>query len=266
MNKLPAPPAITLILALAFAVHPAHSEPSRASSPFPGLPPGEAYVYRVEEKIQGKSFLPPSKIIRSEHSFSAGKNENGQESLIHTCREISSDGARRVWVFKYRLHSGSIRQLGYSLDKFTPAGDRYHHEESWFGDPFYKLPPDTVHVVGVPFVLTGMDFKKGRTVSRHIYAQEGVPTAVRVKVEKQEHLKVPWKELETWKVKISVDKENTIKPGGVLGRLITQVLPEFTVWYEKSAPHRPVKITTEFGPLTPGRPRFVQELVEVVGY
>lgn len=264
MKKLPACIAITAVAAFTFAFSPAYSEPRLNPLPRPLITPDETYVYRVREKIHGKSFLTPSKPVHSEHLFSLDKNDNDKANIIHTCREIRSDGAKQVWVFKYRTTSGGIRSLGYVLDRFTPMGKNYYHEESWFGDDFYRLPGDTVHLVSVPFALTGLDFAKGETASLHIYTQEGVPTAVRAKVEKQERLKTPRKELETWKVKVTPDEENMTKPRGILGQLITHVLPEFTVWYEKSAPHRPVKIVAEFGPLAPGRPEFTRELVRII--
>ncbi len=264
MSKLQACIIITAVMALTFAFSPAYPETSVKTLTPPILSPDETYVYRVKEKIHGKSFLTPSKLIHSEHSFSIEENGNDEKRIIHTCREIRSDGAKQVWVFKYRRNSQAVRHLGYTLDKYTPMGKKYYHEESWFGDSFYQLPPDTIHLVSVPFALTGFNFAKGKKTSLHIYTQEGTPTAVKVKVEKEERLKVPWKELETWKVKVAVDKENMVKPRGMLGQLLTRVLPEFTVWYQKSAPHRPVRIIAEFGALTPGRPEFTQELVRII--
>ena len=249
--------ALSLIAMLAFS-----APPDANQQRFP-IPLGETLTYRVTEKSSGKSAIPSSKVVLSEHNFTATTLENGSKAIQHTCREVRSDGATQKWLFYYANAGSAIRALSFSGQRYTPKGILYFHEEAKFGDPFYKFPSDTVHLISVPYLLASTDFAPGKTLSMHTWAQEGPATKINISVCGEERVTVPWKTVNAWKVCTKADTESLTKPMGAMGKIFEMILPEFTIWFDKDTPHRPVKIYGVFGPLTPGKPEYIQELTKV---
>ena len=227
------------------------------------FPLGETLTYRVIEKSTGESAIPGSKVVLSEHSFSESAQENGANIIMHTCRETRSDGAIQKWTFYYSYADFNVRALSFAAQRFSPNGSMFYHEEWKFGDAFFKLPPDTAHLISFPFLLAGINFGSGKSVTMHSWAQEGPATKILVRFCGEERITVPWKTVNAWKVCSKADPESFTKPMGAFGRLFAQILPEFTIWFDKDTPHRPVKLHGVFGPLTPGKPEYIEELIKV---
>ncbi|GEM_PF-2067628 len=230
----------------------------------PTIPPGETLIYRVTEKSRGMSFIPPTKVIQSEHHLQMVDARDGSRIIRHICREIRKDGVALRWEFDYLDAVTGVQALGYVLEKLSPEKDTYYYEESVFDEPILKLPPDIVHVLSVPFLLSGIDFAPDKRFSMHIWTEEGKPARILMNVCGSERVKVPWKTVETWKICIRIDNKSMPKFGGALAKVIANLLPKFTIWFEKNPPHRPVKLHGVFGPLTPGKPEIIHELIKVV--
>jgi len=251
---------IAAAIIIAARVLPAPPDPN---TPHLSMPVGETLIYRVTEKSAGESAITATKVVLSEHSFSESAQENGTNIILHTCREVRSDGAIQKWTFYYSYDNSNVHALSFAAQRFSPKGDLYYHEEWKFGDPFYKLPPDTAHLISFPFLLAGINFGPGKSITMHSWAQEGPATKILARFCGEERITVPWKTVNTWRVCSKADPESFTKPMGAFGKLFTQILPEFTIWFDKNTPHRPVKIHGVFGPLTPGKPEYIEELIKV---
>lgn len=233
-----------------------------AALKFPPMELGETLVYRVIEKSNGESFLQSTKVVKSEHRFES-KTENGVNYVLHSCDEVRKDGVKNKWSILYSKQAPGIKTNNYIFRKFTPNGKLYYYEEYHFNDPFLKLPPDITHIMSVPFLLSGMDFKLNSNLILYVWGQEGYPAKIDVKVIGSETIQTPLKKAETWKVSVIPDTKEIEKPMGAMGKIIAQLFPEFTIWFEKAPPHRPMKIYGVFGPLSPGRPEYIEELIEI---
>lgn len=229
---------------------------------YPPMPLGEKLIYRVTELSKGKSFIPATKVVYSEHSFREKRTPEGYV-IYHFCEEKRKDFARNTWEIRYARRDSSIRTLSYINERFSPKGKLYYHEEYIFENIFHTIPKDITHMISMPYLLCGMDFGSTKTHVMYTWAQEGVPTKVLVKVCGKENVKVPLKSANSYKVCIEVDKDAITEPMGAMGKVAAQLFPEFTIWYDIIPPHRPLKIHGVFGPLTPGKPEFIQELVQI---
>lgn len=190
------------------------------------------------------------------------KTESGIAVIRQTVREVREDNSTEIWQFEYADTFPFTKCLNYRRTVFSPEGKEVRSEFAVFDDPFLGFPSNIIHVLSIPFVLSGMEMKKGAHADANLWNLDGRPTLLLANVVGQDNVKVIAGKFRAWKVKLSVDK-SVLEPWGALGSIIAKFIPEFFFWYDVKPPNHLVKVKVVFGPAIPGSPAFYLELAEI---
>jgi hypothetical protein len=209
-----------------------------------------------------KNYTGP-KPVEYLNTFQRVRDDSGRKVIREIIRESRNNNTVSIWRFDFSDTSPTTKCLNFSRTIQTTSGAEIFSEYAAFDDPFLNYPDNIAHAMALPFLLSGMDRRKGSKRDIYIWAQDAKPSHLFAVVIGEEKIRIMGKTRSAWVVRIKIDKKDVIEPWGALGNIIARLIPEFSFWYDIAPPHRMLRAKSDFGPYVPGAPLFYQELVEI---
>ncbi|WP_194819573.1 hypothetical protein [Nocardia sp. XZ_19_385] len=125
-----------------------------------------------------------------------------------------------------------------------------------FGGKVEPFPSPLTSLLGGGTTFRGLDFRKGEKQLVNLWLAYSIHWPVEVKVEKRTTVEVPAGRFDTWQVKA---KPSFTHINGLLDKVVSGLLPAFTLHFDAAAPHRLVRFSFPTGPM-PWNPKGLAQL------